>query len=379
LKLPDFALDQWLEHAASPAIRYDLASSTGPVWRLREILDFLDPASRERFLDTDLVYAPGRGSAALRESVAEALGASPEHVQIVNGATEGLLVLFFDAAEAGGNIVIPDLGFPPFADIPRSLGLEVRTYRLRRETGFGVDPGEVGRLLDGRTRFLLVNSPHGPTGAVLFPGALRELYDVAVRAGVPFVSDEVYHPVYYGAPGGSAASFPGATVLGDLSKALSVAGLRTGWILEPDPARRARFLNARAYFTISNSPVTEFLASAVLASRGTILARAQEAGEARLRLLDSFFERHREVLGWVRPRGGFTTFPWLRSGEDARPLCHAFKDRGVLVAPGDCWGRPEHFRLGFGSASAEFPKALEALSGVLEGSRHGVPLGRASA
>ena len=367
MKLPDFALDQWLEAAATPAIRYDLASSTGPVWRLRDLLALLEPQVREELLDLELVYAPGRGTPLLREAVARTLGASPEDVQIVNGATEALLVLFFDAAERGGNVVLPAPAFPPLLEIPESLGLEVRKYTLKAEDGFALDPDEVAGLLDSRTRLLLVNTPHGPTGAVLAPEELSFLYDRATSAGVPFVSDEVYHPVYYGAPGGSAAAFPKATVIGDLSKAFSFSGLRTGWILDRDPARRARFLNARAYFTISNSPVSEFLGARVLEHQETILARAQEIGKSRLPLLDAFFARHRDVLSCVRPRGGFTAFPWLLSGADARPLCHAFKDEGVLVAPGDCWGMPAHFRLGFGAVSGDFPKALDALSMVLEG------------
>jgi len=54
-----------------------------------------------------------------------------------------------------------------------------------------------------------------------------------------------------------------------------------------------------------------------------------------------------------------TAFPWLVSGEDARPFCQAAADRGILLAPGDCFEVPSHFRLGFAAAGAEFPKALE--------------------
>jgi DNA-binding transcriptional MocR family regulator len=52
---------------------------------------------------------------------------------------------------------------------------------------------------------------------------------------------------------------------------------------------------------------------------------------------------HSETLGWIRPRGGMTAFPWLVSGENARPFCQAAAEQGILLAPGDCFDFPSHF------------------------------------
>jgi aspartate/methionine/tyrosine aminotransferase len=54
-----------------------------------------------------------------------------------------------------------------------------------------------------------------------------------------------------------------------------------------------------------------------------------------------------------------TAFPWLVSGEDARPFCQGAADRGVLLAPGDCFDAPSHFRLGFAAAGDNFCQALD--------------------
>jgi aspartate/methionine/tyrosine aminotransferase len=54
-----------------------------------------------------------------------------------------------------------------------------------------------------------------------------------------------------------------------------------------------------------------------------------------------------------------TAFPLLLSGEDSRPFCEALVEKGVLLAPGDCFGMPSHFRLGFGAASDRFSTGLE--------------------
>ena len=68
---------------------------------------------------------------------------------------------------------------------------------------------------------------------------------------------------------------------------------------------------------------------------------------------------HRDVLGWIAPQGGMTAFPWLVSGEDARPFCRAAAEKGILLAPGDCFDAPSHFRLGFAAAGDEFAVALD--------------------
>ena len=140
MRLAPFALDHWLE--AHRVARYDLAASTGPVWTVRELLALADQDQREAFLDGALSYCPNTGHGDLRQAIADLHGAAAEDVQIVTGAAEGLLVLFFLAAEPGANIVVPAPGFPTFVEAPRSLGLEVRSYRLRPENRFA-DPEPV--------------------------------------------------------------------------------------------------------------------------------------------------------------------------------------------------------------------------------------------
>jgi aspartate/methionine/tyrosine aminotransferase len=82
-------------------------------------------------------------------------------------------------------------------------------------------------------------------------------------------------------------------------------------------------------------------------------------------MLEIFMAQHSSAFGWVHPQGGFTAFPWLHSGEDARALCTEAARAGVLLAPGDCFGMPSYFRVGFGAAGEKFPKALARLSELI--------------
>jgi aspartate/methionine/tyrosine aminotransferase len=69
------------------------------------------------------------------------------------------------------------------------------------------------------------------------------------------------------------------------------------------------------------------------------------------------------LLGWVPLRGGTTGFPWLTFASDSRAFAEALVTEGVLVVPGDCFGMPRHFRVGFG-ADPDFPTALRILERV---------------
>jgi aspartate/methionine/tyrosine aminotransferase len=284
---------------------------------------------------------------------------------VVTGASEGLLILMWLAAEPGANVILPHPGYPAFSALAESLGLGTRFYGLRRENSFRVDVEEIKKCADARTKFILVNNPHNPTGGTLSDDEWDGLHAFAVDRGIQLVSDEVYHPVFHGRETRSAARLGQATVIHDFSKAYSLSGLRLGWIVEHDPERRERYLSARAYFSISNNSGGELLATIAMRNRDVILNRTREAARRNLQLLEGFMMEHSDVLGWVRPAGGLTAFPWLRSGEDSRPFCEALVERSVLLAPGDCFEMPAHFRLGFGASEDRFPRGLERLAEFL--------------
>lgn len=364
MALPPFLLDDWLERYRHAAIAHDLASSTGVTWTLAEILA-LAPERAETWARLPLNYASAEGDPGLRAAVAALYSAAPDDVLITTGASEALHAIFASVAERGANVVVPFPAFPPLLELPALHGLEVRSYRLRAERGFALDLDELAGLLDARTKLLLVNTPHNPTGTVLSREELQAVSDLALSRGVALVADEVYWPLYHRAEPHSAAALPQATVVGSLSKAASVSGLRVGWILERDPRRRARTQTARMYFTISNSPLAEFLATAVLRDHERLVAATRARAQANLALLARFAEEQRERLELVVPQGGTTAFPKLRFTADSRPFCEALARAGALAAPGDCFGLPAHLRVGFGHDEG-FGQALALMGEVLE-------------
>jgi aspartate/methionine/tyrosine aminotransferase len=364
MKLVPFVLEQWLAKYRD-SVEHHLGMSTGPTWTLAELRTLMTDAEREAFDCAAMTYCPTNGSETLRAALAAMYDADPEEILVFNGGAEALLALFFRVGEPKANVVAPTPSFAPFIEIPKALGVETRRYELRLENGFALDLDAIIRLTDTRTKLILVNTPHNPSGAVAEESAIRALDAFTQQRGIQLVVDEVYHPIYHGAPARSAGEYSRATVLGDFSKSFSLPGVRIGWLLERDSVRRRDLENAHGYFTVSTSVLGELLAEVAARSRDTIWNRARTVSGANLAMLDEWLSEHQEQLEWVRPAGSMTAFPRMRGVADARSFCVAAAERGVLLAPGDCFGAPAHFRIGFGLAMPRYREALGILSEVL--------------
>jgi aspartate/methionine/tyrosine aminotransferase len=371
MKLPPFLLDHWLaaHEFATPPIRFNLAASTGPVWTLGELLALGGEAARDELDGIPLSYAPPEGSKLLRERIGQFYGVDPDWVIVTTGASEAISALLCMVSGHEASITLPFPAFPAMPAMAQAWGLGVQSYSLDRKIGFGQSADQVLAAVNKSTRLVLVNTPHNPTGSVMEESELRQLAALLGERGIPLLVDEVYHPLYFAAEVPSAAKVPNAIVISDFSKAFSLSGLRLGWIIDRDPKRREQLIDLRSYFTISGSPLTEAIAAHALAHAGALLARLREVSRANLGLLKQFMGHHRGTLGWTPPRGGTVAFPWRLDGRDSRPLCQALAREGVLVAPGDCFGLPEHFRIGVGAQATGFQDALDVASRVFTAQR----------
>lgn len=365
MHLPPFKLDHWLsKHSfATPPIAYDLAASTGPKWTVKELMALGEGASLD---DTVLGYSPAQGSRALRDAIGAFLGVDPDWVVVTLGASEAFSILLCTAATPGANVVLPHPGYPAFEPMAGVWGLGVRHVRLAHEHGFRQRAEDMLKAVDADTVLALVNTPHNPAGTVMPREEIADLAAALQRKRVPLIVDEVYHPLYFGEPQISVADIPNVIAIGDMSKALSLAGLRLGWLVERDPKRREQMIDARSYFTISSSPLLERLAIHAFANRDLLLGRLHAVASENLATLSGVMERMSDLLAWARPEGGTVCFPWFRDGRDSRPFCEALAANGVLVAPGDCFGMPAHMRLGFALLKREtFLEGLAIFERVL--------------
>lgn len=330
-----------------------------------EVLDLV-PGAAEGLAQLNLGYTESRGAPELREAIAELYETiTPADILVYVGAEEAIYAFMRAALAPEDEVVVTTPCYQSLSDIAKSVGCRVLPWHCDPAWGFAPDMRELTALIGNKTRALVINFPHNPTGYMPSCEGLATMIAMAAQRGTRVFSDEVYRfSEAEGVPPLPAACdlHPQAVSLGVLSKSFGLAGLRIGWVACRDQKLLARMAAIKDYLSICCSAPSEFLATCALAARETILGRMRQRLDRNRSLLTQFFLDRADLFHFVPPRGGLTAFPGLRSGDGDFFCRKALEEAGLLLLPGSLYGDewPEYFRIGFGRA--DFPENLERLA-----------------
>jgi N-succinyldiaminopimelate aminotransferase len=206
-------------------------------------------------------YPPGRGTRELREAVAAhqarfyGLAVDPAtEVLVTAGATEAIAATLLALVEEGDEVVTLE----PFYDaygalISLARGIH-RTVPLHAP-GFQPHPDDLRRVISDRTRVILLNDPHNPTGTVLSPEMRALVVELAVAHDAVIVTDEVYEHLVFDAPHVPVATLPGArertVTISSGGKTFRTTGWKIGWLTAPAPLVSA-ILAVKQFLTFVN-------------------------------------------------------------------------------------------------------------------------------
>jgi aspartate/methionine/tyrosine aminotransferase len=369
MKIETFDLERWMTTYELDA-RYDLAESGIAPPTLGELLA-LDPAGAtlERLLAMPLGYSEARGTAALRAAIAALYDdTTPEQILVTTGAIEANFLLCNVLLEPGDTAIAVYPAYQQLYAVPAACGATVKRWELREEEGWRFDLAALERLLDDRTRLIVVNTPHNPTGATMPPADFRRLHALCEERGIWLLSDEAYRWLTFSGeePAPPARSLGGRGIsVGTLSKPLGLPGLRVGWLAAPEEIVR-RCCAMRDYVSLSPGKLNDALALLALGHRDRLLERTRAIATENFAALHDFMEDHAGVLSWVPPRGGLLALVRyaldLPSYQFANRLA---EERGVMLAPGAAFGQEHHFRIGFGPRPEVFREGLAVVADYL--------------
>jgi aspartate/methionine/tyrosine aminotransferase len=326
------------------------------------------PADR---FDTDpgeLGYViPTDGDPALRERIAERYGRSADEVVCTCGTQEANLLTFLalldGAAGDGDHAVVVTPTYQSLYALPEAIG-DVTRVPLR-EPRWTLDVDAVADAVRPETALVVVNNPNNPTGRYHAEETIRALYDLAADAGAYLLCDEVYRQLAEDPLPPVASLGPRGISTTSLSKAYGLAGLRFGWLAADrevaDAARRWK-----DYTTISPPQFGQHVARQALGRREpTILAESRELAREHRAIVADWLDEH--GLDWFEPVGvnGFVTVP--DGFADAESFCRTVVEReSVVLAPGESFGYPDRFRIGFGLPTGKLRTGLERVGRVIE-------------
>jgi aspartate/methionine/tyrosine aminotransferase len=188
-------------------------------------------------------YGPVQGLPELRESIAatvrrtHGITVGPENVSVVPGAKPILYFAMTALVDAGDEVIYPDPGFPIYESMIRFLGATPVPVPLLESRGFSFDLNVLRERLSPKTKLVILNSPHNPTGGVIPDEDLAEMAAMFRERDLMVISDEIYTRIVYGAAPKSIASLAGMqekTIIADgFSKTYSMTGWRLGYGVMP--------------------------------------------------------------------------------------------------------------------------------------------------
>lgn len=349
---------------------YLLCASDCESLTIEELLR-LAGASWSELAELGLGYTDSQGALALRQAIARlytSMGA--EQIIELGAPEEGIFLVMHALLEAGDEVVVLTPCYDSLSNVAEYLGCRIVRWTLLEQNespdgngGWSLSLENLEASLSQRTRLVVVNFPHNPTGYLPTQNEWLAIIDMTKRSGAWLLSDEMYRGLEY-KPGARLPSacdlYERAIVLAGLSKAYGLPGLRTGWLALQDCVLRDRILGWKDYTTICASAPSEFLAQLALRAGDRLIDRCRRIVLSNLSLAEPFFSQWQSVFRWNRPSAGSVALVDLR-GRSAQAFCERLlAEQGVLLLPGSGLGTGDrHVRFGFGRNG--FPQALQQL------------------
>jgi aspartate/methionine/tyrosine aminotransferase len=322
-------------------------------------------------LDWEIGYTPSSGYPELRGAIA-ALNppARDANAMVCVGAIEALLILHNLLLDPGDEVVCLAPAYQPLYELARGAGGTVRFVELRPERGWAIDLDEVEAAVGPRTRSVLLNVPHNPTGQTVGPEDLRELAARLEPRGVRLIVDEVFREMRRDHPPSAWDGRENLIVIGSMSKSYALPGIRIGWLVA-DPELVVRARRFRKYTSLNPGSRDQLWALAALERREQVLERTWRLTADGAALAADWLADHDDDFEIAVPPAGGLFFPRLRRDQPTLDFCADLVARtGVLLAPGSvCYEAEGHLRLGV--ATPDLEAGLERLDGYLRETRAG--------
>lgn len=317
-------------------------------------------------LDSELGYTPSSGYPELRDAIA-ALNppAERDNVMVTVGAIEALLILHNLLLDPGDEVVCLWPAYQPLYELANGAGGSVRFVRLEQDGDFAIDLGAIEDAVGPRTKVVLLNVPHNPTGQTVPPEDLRELARRLAPLGVHVIVDEVFREMRSNHPESAWDGQDNLIAIGSTSKSYALPGLRVGWLVaNPELVVKAR--QFRKYTSLNPGARDQLWALAALEQRAAVLARTWALTERGAELATAWIADHPEDFELVAPPAGGLFFPRLRHPVPTLDFCaELVHDTGVLLAPGSVCYESEGF-LRLGVATPQLAEGLDRLGGWLD-------------
>ena len=366
MRIEPFELER-LQSKWEHRVKYNISESgVHPL----SVKDLLRERDAEELVSLCLGYAQTNGPEPLRERISLLYpGAGIENILVTNGSAEANFIATWSTLDTGDELVYMLPNYMQISGIANAFGASVKPFHLREDLAWAPDLDQLKKLVTPRTKMIAVCNPNNPTGAVLSEDMMIEIINLASKVKAWILSDEVYRgaeldgkrtPTFWG-------RYDKVLVIGGLSKAFGLPGLRIGWIVGPTDFAEAAWAY-HDYCTITASTISFYLAHLALEPdmREKILSRGRGVVNENLRLLQEWISKHDNLFSLVPPKAGAMAFAHYNLPVNSTELAtRLHQEKSVLVVPGDVFGQDHYLRIGYGAKKECLLPALDLIGEVV--------------
>lgn len=367
MEIKAFSVEEWMNAYETSAV-YNIAETCVDSLTLEELVT-LDGTNPDDFFHSlynlKLTYGHIEGSPAFRQLVANLYSTmQPHNILPMNGGIGANFLVFYSLVQPGDHVVSVHPTYQQIYEVPQSFGATVDLLTLRPENNFLPDLDELRSLVRPNTKLICINNPNNPTGAVMERGILAQIVEIARSCGAYVLCDEVYRNLLQE----DEADVPSIVDLyekgistSSVSKALSLAGLRLGWIAAGQEVI-AECMKHRDYTTITCGMLDDILAVHALKNYDEILKRNRKIVRENLAILDEWVKKE-PSFSYVKPRAGTTALLKYDLPVPSVTFCTGLlAQTGAFLTPGVCFDLEGYVRIGYACSTEVLREGLEKVS-----------------
>ncbi len=306
----------------------------------------------------------------IRLATLNSRGFKPDLNQILvtPGANIGIFYSVLCLVDPGCEVIVPDPGFPSYCSTIKMCNAKAIRIPVHEENAFRMQPEDIEEKISDKTRLIVINSPHNPTGSVLTKNELKSIYDIAEKYDVYLYSDEIYARMIYGEKKFHSPSIydkckERVIIANSFSKAFAMTGWRLGTLIGPQEViqRMAMLLET------TSSCVSPFIQKAGI--------EAMMGDQTPVNKMIKEYEKRRDLLvdglnlingiKVIKPDGAFYLFANIsKTGMNSEELTdYLLDDAGVAVLPGTNFGKygEGYIRFCYATSQDNIINALERI------------------
>ena len=332
-------------------------------------------------------YSPSAGILPLRESIAHYISetrgieVTPEEVVVTPGAKPIVFDSILSCVNEGDEVIYPNPGYPIYESVINFIGGKSVPLPLLEEKSFSFNPEDLRMRITPKTRMIILNSPHNPTGGILSPDDLETIAEIAAQADLWVLSDEVYSKIIYDGEFRSIISIPGMkdrTILVDgFSKTYAMTGWRLGFgIMKKELAVHI----ARIETNVDSCTATFTQYAGIEALKGPQAESSAMIAEFQKRR-DLIYQELNKIKGikCLKPKGAFYIYPNVTEAcrnlnlRDSKELQqYLLHKANVAVLARNCFGqrnegeKEEYIRLSYVTSRENIIEGVKRIKKAIE-------------